>query len=79
MKRKVIYKKTYPKPNLEEKEALTEGNCRLDEMELSAPSFDEFMKWMYKNTVYWLIPERVKTANVFMNRAIKLSEIVWAF
>lgn len=75
MKRKVIYKKTYPKTDHEEQEALSEGNCRLDEMELSAPSFEEFMKWMYKDTVYWLIPERVKTANEFMNRAIKLSEI----
>lgn len=75
MKRKVIYKKTYPKDDLDEMEALAEEKNLLDKMEHSLPPFDEFMKRIYQDTVYWLMPERMKTANEFINRAIKISEI----
>lgn len=75
MKRKVIYQKTYPELDLDEMEVLAGAEHLSADNEHSAPSFDEFIKRMYQDTVYWLIPERVKTANEFINRAIKLSKI----
>lgn len=75
MKRKVIYQKTYPDIDLDELEALAGAEYLFGDNDDSAPSFDEFMKRVYQDTVYWLLPERVKTAKEFINRAIELSEM----
>lgn len=70
---KVIYEKNYPREDPEEEmekiksEALSDSDV--------VPPFEEFLKEMYENRVYVLMPERTRTTKCFIQAALEISEL----
>ncbi|MBE6932229.1 MAG: hypothetical protein E7464_02450 [Ruminococcaceae bacterium] len=71
MKVEIIYEKKYPHDDLSLLNEQIEPN---DTDTLEYKSFAELIESIQANTVYTLIPERVRTSKEFIHAAIKISE-----
>lgn len=73
MKDKVIYEKHYPKQSVEDLQREMDSFVPQEDDTEYIP-FDEFMKGIYKNLVYVLLPERQESAKEFIKQAVYISK-----
>lgn len=72
----VIYEKTYPRENVAELHAaLSEEVDDQDREEKQRMTFDEIMEEIYEGVEYEPLPERAKSASIFVELAKRISEI----
>ena len=71
----VIYEKTYPREDIAELHAaLSEEVDAQDRDEKKRMTFDEIMDEIYEGVEYELLPERAKSAEIFVELAKRISE-----
>ena len=76
LEEEVIYEKTYPREDIEELHAaLSEEVDEQDREERQRMTFDEIMEEIYEGVEYELLPERAKSAEIFVELAKRISEI----
>lgn len=73
LEEEVIYEKVYPEEILEETETVMSEEKALQE-ENKHLTIDEILDEIYRNIEYVPLPERVKTAELFIKTAIEISE-----
>ena len=72
----VIYEKTYPREDIDELHAkLSKEVVVQDRDEKKRMTFDEIMEEIYEGVEYELLPERAKSAEIFVELAKRISEI----
>lgn len=72
----VIYEKTYPREDVAELHAaLSEEVDAQDRDETKRMTFDEIIEEIYEGVEYELLPERAKSAEIFVELAKRISEI----
>lgn len=72
----VIYEKTYPREDIEELHAkLSKEVDAQDYEEKKRMTFDEIMEEIYEGVEYEPLPERTKSAEIFVELAERISEI----
>ena len=72
----VIYEKTYPRESVAELHAaLSEEVDDQDREEKQRMTFDEIMEEIYEGVEYEPLPERAKSADIFVELAKRISEI----
>ncbi len=74
MEVEVIFEKTYPRVDIEEKYAHIEETVVVDPNEPRL-TYDEIMQKIYSNMTYILMPERVKASQQFIDLAIEVSDL----
>lgn len=71
----VIYEKKFPKKSIDEIEAsMIEQGIPVEDESPKRMTFDEIMDEIHKGVEYVFLPERVKTAEVFVKTAIEIAE-----
>ena len=72
----VIYEKTYPREDVAELHAaLSEEVDAQDRDETKRMTFDEIIEEIYEGVEYEPLPERAKSAEIFVELAKRISEI----
>lgn len=72
----VIYEKTYPREDIDELHAKLSKEVDVqDRDEKKRMTFDEIMEEIYEGVEYELLPERAKSAEIFVELAKRISEI----
>jgi len=72
---KMIYEKTYPKDDIDElRAAVSEDEDAHEDKEKKHMTFDEIMEEIYDGVEYEPLPEREKSAELFVKTAIQISE-----
>lgn len=75
LEEKVIYEKTYPQEDIDELHAaMSEEDAAQDESENKRMTFDEILDEIYDGVEYEPLPEREKSAELFVKTAINISE-----
>lgn len=71
----VIYEKTYPQEDIEElRTAMSKDKDAQEHKARSHITFEEMMEEIYEGVEFEPLPERVKTADLFIKTAIHISE-----
>ena len=75
LEEKLIYQKTYPQEDIEELRTAMSGEETNDENKgKHRLSFDEILDKIYEGVEYEPLPEREKTAELFVKTAVHISE-----
>lgn len=76
LEEEVIYEKTYPREDIDELHAKLSKEVDVqDRDEKKRMTFDEIMEEIYEGVKYELLPERAKSAEIFVELAKRISEI----
>ena len=76
LEEEVIYEKTYPREDIDELHAKLSKEVDVqDRDEKKRMTFDEIMEEIYEGVEYELLPERAKSAEIFVELAKRISEI----
>ena len=76
LEEEVIYEKTYPREDIDELHAKLSKEVNVqDRDEKKRMTFDEIMEEIYEGVEYELLPERAKSAEIFVELAKRISEI----
>ena len=75
LEEEVIYEKTYPREDIDELHAKLSKEVDVqDRDEKKRMTFDEIMEEIYEGVEYELLPERAKSAEIFVELAKRISE-----
>ena len=76
LEEEVIYEETYPREDIDELHAKLSKEVDVqDRDEKKRMTFDEIMEEIYEGVEYELLPERAKSAEIFVELAKRISEI----
>ena len=76
LEEEVIYEKTHPREDIDELHAKLSKEVDVqDRDEKKRMTFDEIMEEIYEGVEYELLPERAKSAEIFVELAKRISEI----